>query len=44
MQEVATDFKLNKEQLQAFKLIANHSSCVAPEQLKMHLGGMGGHK
>jgi len=42
MQEVATEFKLNKEQLRAFRLIANHSSCVAAEQLKMHLGGMGG--
>ncbi|KIM46621.1 hypothetical protein M413DRAFT_49950, partial [Hebeloma cylindrosporum] len=42
MQEVATEFKLNKEQLRAFRIIANHSSCIAPEQLKMYLGGMGG--
>ena len=40
--DVVREFKLNKEQLRAFKIIANHSNCVAPEQLKMYLGGMGG--
>jgi hypothetical protein len=40
--DVVREFKLNKEQLRAFKIIANHSNCVAPEQLKMYLGGMRG--
>ena len=36
------DFSLNKEQKRAFHIIANHASQTCPEQLKMHLGGMGG--
>jgi len=35
-------FSLNNEQERAFRIIANHSSEPATEQLKMHLGGMGG--
>lgn len=41
-EQVSKDFKLNKEQDRAFRIIANHSAAVAPEQLKMYLGGMGG--
>jgi len=36
------DFSLNEEQRRAFHIIANHASEICPEQLKMHLGGMGG--
>jgi hypothetical protein len=36
------DFSLNKEQKRAFDIIANHASETCPDQLKMHLGGMGG--
>ena len=36
------DFSLNKEQNMAFHIIANHASSPCQEQLKMHLGGMGG--
>ena len=36
------DFSLNKEQKRAFAIIANHASDILPDQLKMHLGGMGG--
>jgi hypothetical protein len=35
-------FKLNKEQERAFRIVANHSVTPASEQLKMYLGGMGG--
>jgi len=35
-------FKLNKEQEQAFKIVANHASSKYSEQLKMYIGGMGG--
>ena len=36
------DFSLNIEQKRAFHIIANHTTENSPEQLKMHLGGMGG--
>lgn len=36
------DFSLNKEQKRAFHIIANHASETDPDQLKMHLGSMGG--
>ena len=36
------DFSLNEDQRRAFHIIANHASEICPEQLKMHLGGMGG--
>ena len=36
------DFSLNKEQERGFRIIANHASEPYPDQLKMHLGGMGG--
>ena len=35
-------YKLNQEQIRAFKLIANHAGSIGPDQLKMYLGGMGG--
>jgi hypothetical protein len=35
-------FSLNEEQERAFRIIANHVSSTATEQLRMHLGGMGG--
>jgi hypothetical protein len=35
-------FCLNNAQERAFRIIANHSSAPATEQLKMYLGGMGG--
>jgi len=35
-------FSLNAEQERAFRIIANHVSAPATEQLKMYLGGMGG--
>ena len=36
------NFSLNEEQERAFRIIANHTSSLTPEQLKMYLGGMGG--
>ncbi|KAF6758493.1 hypothetical protein DFP72DRAFT_759920, partial [Ephemerocybe angulata] len=42
MIRVIADFRLNEGQEKAFRIIANHSCCIAPEQLLMHLGGMGG--
>ncbi|KAF6759527.1 hypothetical protein DFP72DRAFT_796259, partial [Ephemerocybe angulata] len=42
MSRVISDFKLNPGQEKAFRIIANHACCIAPEQLLMHLGGMGG--
>lgn len=40
--EIIADFALNEGQKKAFKIISNHATMVAPEQLLMHLGGMGG--
>ncbi|KAF9563127.1 hypothetical protein CPC08DRAFT_633275, partial [Agrocybe pediades] len=40
--DIVKTFNLNQEQERAFRIIANHASCVAPDQLKMYLGGMGG--
>ena len=37
-----TEFTLNEEQERAFRIIANHATTTQTEQLKMHLGGMGG--
>ena len=37
-----TKFRLNLEQERAFRIVANHSSSSASEQLKMYLGGMAG--
>ena len=36
------NFSLNEEQERAFRIIANHASSLAPEPLKLYLGGMGG--
>jgi hypothetical protein len=35
-------FSLNEEQERAFRIIANHASSLAPEPLRMYLGGIGG--
>ncbi|KAJ2911815.1 hypothetical protein MD484_g8601, partial [Candolleomyces efflorescens] len=40
--DLVDEFTLNLNQAKAFKIIANHATCVAPDQLLMHLGGMGG--
>ena len=39
---IAQDYSLNEEQERAFKIVANHSVCQNPEQLRMYIGGMGG--
>ncbi|PPQ76034.1 hypothetical protein CVT25_002005, partial [Psilocybe cyanescens] len=39
---IVVQFTLNEEQERAFRIIANHASSLAPDQLRMHLGGMGG--
>jgi hypothetical protein len=36
------EFTLNEDQKRAYKIVANHATAVAPDQLLMHLGGMGG--
>ncbi|KAF9539142.1 hypothetical protein CPC08DRAFT_651261, partial [Agrocybe pediades] len=41
-EDIVKMFSLNEEQERAFRIIVNHSSCAALEQLKMYLGGMGG--
>ncbi|KDR72199.1 hypothetical protein GALMADRAFT_74195, partial [Galerina marginata CBS 339.88] len=38
----AKKFKLNQEQERSFRIIANHASSLAPEQLKLYMGGMAG--
>ncbi|RXW16234.1 hypothetical protein EST38_g9620 [Candolleomyces aberdarensis] len=38
---IAKDFTLNDEQNKAFKIVANHATCIVPDQLLMYLGGMG---
>jgi hypothetical protein len=42
MNQVAKDFQLNAEQEHAFYIVANHSCCSSSDQLRMHIGGMGG--
>jgi hypothetical protein len=42
MKNIITKSALNKEQQKAFRIVANHATCVAPDQLLMYLGGMGG--
>jgi hypothetical protein len=42
MADVIQEFNLNEGQEKAFRIIANHACTIAPEQLLMHLGGMGG--
>lgn len=39
---VAEMSSLNKEQERAYRIIANHASSLAPDQLKMYIGGMAG--
>ncbi|CAA7270792.1 unnamed protein product [Cyclocybe aegerita] len=40
--ETVSEFSLNEEQEQAFRIVANHATLQKVEQLKMYLGGMGG--
>jgi hypothetical protein len=40
--KIAKDFKLNKEQERAYRIVANHSCNEDAEQLKMNLAGMAG--
>ena len=40
--DIAKTFSLNTEQERAFRIITNHAVSMNPEQLRMHLGGMGG--
>ena len=40
--QVTRSHNLNAEQERAFRLIANHASSIAPQQLKMYIGGMAG--
>jgi hypothetical protein len=40
--DIISEFNLNIEQERAFRIVANHSTLTAADQLKMHLGGMGG--
>ena len=42
MDTVARMFNLNTDQERAFRIVANHSCRPTSEQLKMHIGGMGG--
>ena len=42
MDSVAMMFHLNADQERAFRIVANHSCRATSEQLKMHIGGMGG--
>lgn len=40
--DVVEQYKLNKEQERAFRIVANHAAEPNSEQLKMYMGGMGG--
>jgi cysteine synthase len=42
MNAVVKDFQLNAEQERAFRIVSNHSCRSSSEQLRMHIGGMGG--
>ncbi|KAJ3520697.1 hypothetical protein NMY22_g12638 [Coprinellus aureogranulatus] len=42
MDNTVEKWSLNEGQEKAFRIVANHGCCVVPEQLLMHLGGMGG--
>ncbi|RXW11228.1 hypothetical protein EST38_g14627, partial [Candolleomyces aberdarensis] len=42
MANIVKFWSLNEQQEKAFRIVANHGTCVAPDQLLMHLGGMGG--
>ena len=42
MESVERMFNLNADQKRAFHIVANHSCRPSSEQLKMHIGGMGG--
>jgi cysteine synthase len=42
MGSIAKTFQLNAEQERAFHIVTNHSCSSTSEQLKMHIGGMGG--
>jgi hypothetical protein len=40
--DVVKEQNLNTEQEKAFRIVANHATCVGAEQLLMYLGGRGG--
>jgi hypothetical protein len=40
--QIVVDFKLNREQEQAYHIIANHSCSDCLDQLKMNIAGMAG--
>ncbi|PPQ72163.1 hypothetical protein CVT24_002414 [Panaeolus cyanescens] len=42
MDTIVNDYGLNSEQERAFRIVANHSTCVGVKQLLMYMGGMGG--
>ncbi|PPQ75316.1 hypothetical protein CVT24_006993, partial [Panaeolus cyanescens] len=42
MDNIIKDYNLNAEQERAFRILANHSTCIGPKQLLMYMGGMGG--
>ncbi|PPQ87198.1 hypothetical protein CVT25_014753 [Psilocybe cyanescens] len=39
---IVEQFTLNTEQERVFRIVANHASSLSPDQMRMHLGGMGG--
>ena len=41
-EDVSKQFKLNKEQDRAFRIVANHACSTDSEQLKMNIAGMAG--
>ncbi|KNZ77669.1 hypothetical protein J132_04488, partial [Termitomyces sp. J132] len=38
---IIKEFNLNTEQIQAFRMVANHAAAYMPDQLNMYMGGMG---
>jgi len=42
VEETIHKFSLNEEQECAFRIVGNHASSLAPEPLRIYLGGMGG--
>ncbi|KAH6888880.1 hypothetical protein BKA70DRAFT_1049024, partial [Coprinopsis sp. MPI-PUGE-AT-0042] len=42
MEDITKEHTLNTEQERAFRIVANHATCIEEEQLLMYLGGMAG--
>ncbi|KAF6759625.1 hypothetical protein DFP72DRAFT_806429, partial [Ephemerocybe angulata] len=42
MTRIIGEFHLNEGQQKAFRIVGNHALSIDPQQLLMHLGGMGG--